>query len=531
MSVRPGAGFLPTNGEDVERRTALEKDGVEEGDDWHALDNAAFSVLFFDLVVTDFKALYLAQTSREDLRATVRRLRGRVLSLRFPETWYLLVRPRGEIPIIEDANVNGYLCCDDDLEPLGVCVVRTSRSEFRETACVMLMSRYGSFLVYDASSDGMFAVARDLRDLAINGLSRCESVYRDTPLSAMYPEDVVEALVTSSRDPVGLSATAIRFGGRTVDLVDLDNREPLPFKIFGTVSDLRRHPPFAVLRGREFSRVLDFFGRRLCSSWYLLGAVGEYHDCVVFQARCVVVIDASGTVYGFDVEEGDLSRLADDIITFLKMGLAKRRYRNRFDRGLRGELRLETSPDCIHRHVGGRERLELRGRGPSRRDAIEAYDWLVRRGVAATRDLRRHRSNIDVETIRDQLRYPASAIRPRISGSSTLPPNGASPPSFEGDVDERNFRVHKLIRVVRARPTDRGGEEDGDEEIFFDDAFVGGTIRRPFVGEDEDDHVDEGFVAEDVLLRRRLKRLEKIRSENRYWALPDLSRAIDGDLF
>ncbi|AAM00801.1 tegument protein US22 [Panine betaherpesvirus 2] len=335
------------------------------------------------------QGLYLRQYDPDALRSYVRQHRGTTVALRNPANWLLVLRETAAIPQIYARSLaSEYLCCDDDLEAVGVLAVRPADDDphrhtkwAQEVPCVLMMGKHGTVYVYDWETDGLYEVASDLKVFAKNGLLWCEYVYRhpQTPFSTTEPRyHVQKFLCADPTDAVAVAQTAREMSGLNLVIRTPGRTEVEPLLMLGSVEALRACRPFDHMSAAEFRELRVFIRQRLCCEWYVVGMMGYYLAYGPFVPSGVVLLDQFGVVYFLKIEDSDLYRLADNFHMFLKCGLLKTRGLCRFDRGLRGECRLEELPVC--HHTLKKNMLRWHGAlGTITRAQLEsALDWFLR---------------------------------------------------------------------------------------------------------------------------------------------------------
>ncbi|AWV68225.1 m139 protein [Murid betaherpesvirus 1] len=451
----------------------------------------------YSLTMRDFKAFHLALSfpSGQTAAAVVHYL-GKPLVLRYPENWYLIPQRRSEIRVLRGVDLSDYLCCGDaagELTPLGVCAARSPDLHFRETPCALAMDERGRFFLYDAESDGLYYAARNIDQLARRGLSLCEPVYRDggAVVSMPKPKTLVRKIVSAA--VVGLenvSATVTAFRGSTIALQDPVSGRRETFQVFGA-SDLKRKPPFSQMEDTTYTLVREYITFRLAEAWTVIGAVGEYRDDgFVFEASTVVLVGARGTVYGFCLLSNDVFRIAEDISVFFKRGgVSGAAVPNRFDRGARGELRLERPPLCPHKDEGRPPiAASLASQDITRRDLEDWYRWRL----GAKSRLQDGVALSNVSEAKRQLTHPAKGIPVSIVTAESYHPRGEPEEAFESlSGQTRPYRYPRVCdgslscsdrdfyrRYVRAMDMFDGGKERSERELMFLRAERVGSLQK-----------------------------------------------------
>ncbi|AWV68060.1 m139 protein [Murid betaherpesvirus 1] len=451
----------------------------------------------YSLTMRDFKAFHLALSFPPgQIAAAVVHYLGKPLVLRYPENWYLIPQRRSEIRVLRGVDLSKYLCCGDtagDLTPLGVCAARSPDLHFRETPCALIMDERGRFFLYDAESDGLYYAARNIDQLARRGLSLCEPVYRDggAVVSMPKPKTLVRKIVSAA--VVGLenvAATATAFRGSTIALRDPVSGRRETFQVFGA-SDLKRKPPFSRMDDTTYTLVREYITFRLAEAWTVIGAVGEYRDDgFVFEVSTVVLVGARGTVYGFCLLSNDVFRIAEDISVFFKRGgVSGAAVPNRFDRGARGELRLERPPLCPHRDEDRPPiATSLASQEIARRDLEDWYRWRL----GARSRLHDGVALSNVSEAKRQLTHPAKGIPVSIVTAESYHPRGDPEEAFESlSGQTRPYRYPRVCdaslscsdrdfyrRYVRAMDMFDGGKERSEREIMFIRAERVGSLQK-----------------------------------------------------
>lgn len=334
---------------------------------------------FFRTVMRNFKFLFLSIASPDKIPIVAKQMSGKPLALRFPENWYLLPQKASKIRVLKNVDISEYVCCDTTLIPLGACAARSPDLHFRETPCAMLMDTQGRFFLYDSESDGMYFAANNIEQLARQGLSLCEPVYRDggAVVSMPHPRTPVKKLISAAI--VGLdnvTAVTAAYKGVTVKLCDPATGHRVDFQIFGR-DELMRKMPFATLSKRTYDQLMDFIDFRLCEAWTVIGGLGEFpNNELVFIVSTLVILGSHGAVYGFCLKQNDIYKLADEMAVFFKKGVNNEA--GRFDRGAIGELRLEKRPKCPHWESKSQRAMRVSGLRITRRDLYTWYRWNLR---------------------------------------------------------------------------------------------------------------------------------------------------------
>ncbi|AHJ85238.1 tegument protein US22 [Human betaherpesvirus 5] len=343
----------------------------------------------FQKTLSMLQGLYLRQYDPPALRTYVQRHQGTTVALRNPANWFLVMREQVAIPQIYARSLAAdYLCCDDTLEAVGVLAVRPPDSDLtrntkqaQELPCVLMLSHYGTVYVYDWETDGLYEVASDIKAFSKNGLLWCEYVYRhpQTPFATTEPRyHVQKFLCTDPTDAAAVAKTAREMSGLNLVIRTPGRTEVEPLLMLGSIEGLRACRPFDHMPAADFRDLLNFIRQRLCCEWYVVGLVGYYLAYGPFVPSGLVLLDKFGVVYLHKIEDSDLYRIADNFHMFLKCGLLKLRGLCRFDRGLRGECRLEELPVC--HHTLKRDVLRWHGAlGTITRSQLEsALDWFLR---------------------------------------------------------------------------------------------------------------------------------------------------------
>nr|AAC27791.1 unknown [macacine betaherpesvirus 3] len=359
----------------------------ERPEDVIRCDYGVFSLrnLVFQRCLTMLQGVYLRQYDQPCLREYIKKNSGTIIPLRNPCSWFLVLRSGIDIPQVETRSFDEYLCCKEKLEALGILGVQlrdgSDRKKIQETTCVVLLGSYGFVYVYDWDSDGLFQIGTSLKELAHHGLLTCESVYRhpQTPFSTTEPRFQVEKLLClDPTDARGLAKTAEEFHGVNVVVKTPGRSEADPLLLLGTVEKLRQMYPFAKMRADNFSNLIKYINQRMCCRWYVLGVTGRYANFGILLTCGIILLDECGVCYVLRIDESDVFRLADNIQMLFRCGFLKLRGITRFDRGLRGEARLESECYCYH----GARKQDLSWCSMVNTVTAEqlcgAYDWLTR---------------------------------------------------------------------------------------------------------------------------------------------------------
>lgn len=412
-------------------------------------ERRCLSYRLFVAVLRDFRTLYAALANPDEIPHAVHQLSGRALTLRFPEHWYLLPQKTNEIRVLRGVNLRAYACCDgaDELFPLGPCAARSPDLHYRETPCALLMDAEGRFFLYDAETEGMFLAAENVAELASKGLSACEPAYRDggATISLPRPRTTVKKIISAcviGLENVNAVVTAVR--GTAINLRDRASGSERVLQIFDA-SELRHKPPFSRLDDDSCAAMMDFVEFRLVEEWIVVGGIGTYDDGgPVFTVEIVVLLGVTGAVYGFELEENDVYRMADDLTTLFKRGFSPEP--NRFDREALGELRLERRPLCPHERgrLGGDRRSAVRS--ATRRDLRGWLRWKLRTGSGEAKCV----ELAHLEEAKRQLRHPVSGLPVCVvTGESYQPKKGLDEGYSVLAEGKRNFRYPR----VRPEPT------------------------------------------------------------------------------
>ncbi|AFK83855.1 B36 [miniopterid betaherpesvirus 1] len=196
--------------------------------------------------------------------------------------------------------------------------------------------------------------ADSFESFAKDGLSRMDSVYAmEEVMPYRVPlDDYLASLITNGNNLEELGNIIRRKGCRSYDFEPLfgflDNR----FMTIGDdVEDVSAQHSEFLTPNREMSlRGLGAFmsmSKRLCCMHRVIGALGN-KDGSIFTIRLYIVVTGDGTVYGYDMSLDTVTRLADDLNMFFKIGAQKSVCNFRFCRGDHGVRRLEKPPVCPH---------------------------------------------------------------------------------------------------------------------------------------------------------------------------------------
>ncbi|QQL09789.1 Ba203 [Baboon cytomegalovirus] len=341
--------------------------------------------IVFQRAMTMLQGIFLRQYDPVCLRDYVKKHASTMIPLRNPSSWFLIFRCGADIPQVEGRQFGtDYMCCDETLEAVGILAVKLpdgDRKRVQETTCVLLIGHYGFVYVYDWDTDGLFQVTNTVKELAQYGLLMCESVYRHphTPFSTTEPRYQVEKfLCLDPTDARAVANVAEEFRGINLVIKTPGRAEADPLLLLGSVENLREVYPFAKMRPTNFEDLIKYINQRLCCRWYVLGITGRYAAFGVLMTCGVIILDECGVCYALRVDESDLYRIADNIHMLFKCGFLKLRGMLRFDRGMRGEARLERAPGCDH--FNRQEDLSwcsMLGT-VSRQQLDSAHDWLTR---------------------------------------------------------------------------------------------------------------------------------------------------------
>lgn len=418
-------------------RTAISKQTIEDH------EKQRLSHKLYINMLREFRPLFLAVPNADRIVDTVKKLVNKPLHLRFPENWYLLPQKAVHIRVLKTVNVNEYVCCNSYLIPLGACAARSPDLQFRETPCALLMDGRGRFFLYDSESDGMYFAAMNLEQLARQGLSLCEPVYRDdgAVMCMPKPKNVVRKLISAA--VIGMEnvcAAVSMFKGITVSATDPATNTIRTLQIFG-VEELRRKIPFAAMDDDLYTMMLNYIGFRLAETWVVLGGIGSYDgNDPFFTVSTIVIVGARGTVYGFVVQKNDIFRMAEDLSVFLRRGAGS--ICNRFDRGARGELRLEQCPICPHVPSRSSQMLKSIKINVTRRDMKNWYHWLTHTHPTHTKPV----ALSNIEEIKLQLSHPTKNTPLRVVSDESYHPTHTPDDAFSSlSEDVRPFTFPREV--------------------------------------------------------------------------------------
>ncbi|AEV80849.1 tegument protein US22 [Aotine betaherpesvirus 1] len=318
------------------------------------------------------------------LREYVQKNTGTAICLRNPGTWFLVLRDGTEIPSVRGRRFDlDYLCCNEALQTVGILAVRSMGSEEKmlmETSSVLMLGATGAVYVYDWVTDALFEVAQNLEDFAEGGLIWYDSIYKHpaTPYSTVEPRYHVDRfLAADPKDANAMAAVAHELRGLNLAVVTPGENEREPLLLLGELSLLRKMKPFIAMSDEDFAEMCDVITKTLCCLWRLIGVAGYYLKVGAFVPAAVIICDRFGAIYALKGEDGYICRLADDIQMFFRMGYLKLKGSYRYDRGCRGEARLECKPQCSHRY--NRSGMEALAEYPMTEGEMEWYfDWLTR---------------------------------------------------------------------------------------------------------------------------------------------------------
>lgn len=246
------------------------------------------------------------------------------------------------------------LCCVRPMTPLGFLRAVDPGTNDRLGTMSILLGIDGAVWCYDPDENVTYMVSRDLDELARRGLLHLEPLYNRgiLPRATVEPVMAVEALLrASSAEPRSRAAksvarTAYRFRGQVIFL-HTPGEGVHPLSLCGATSMLWAHWPFRALRDRTFSDMLLHWTRRMSCAWWVLGVVGDFQRTGILHTRVVILLDASAAVYGFDLVDRRIVRIAEDLTTFFCAGLSKLMLPGRRrEAPRRAAARLEAHPNC-----------------------------------------------------------------------------------------------------------------------------------------------------------------------------------------
>ncbi|QQL11215.1 Rh211 [macacine betaherpesvirus 3] len=302
------------------------------------------------------------------------------------------------------------ICCEEPLEVLGVLQYwpgrrneddgdssdEDSEDEYCDDSClyvddllppskskrVVLMGRYESIWVLDRDQNVLYFLASGLDDFARHGLLHCESIYSGKfrmPMLTTQPDDVISHLRMNDYSLCQLQRAMARYRGQCIPL-RTPGEMTRPMLICAEADDLKSCWPFLCMDNLMFEKLMQFFKDRLCCGVLIFGVVGEVLPSGVFHAEWVILMDAFGELFYFDVYRRDVWRLADDIDSLLTMGLLKiYQAGRRFSLALSDAERLEMPPHCPHRTYQFWDRYLYMDRGMGHKHQETRFQWLVRR--------------------------------------------------------------------------------------------------------------------------------------------------------
>ncbi|AEV80520.1 tegument protein US22 [Cercopithecine betaherpesvirus 5] len=426
--------------------------------------------IVFQRAMSLLQGVFLRQYDSVCLRDYVKKNSGTIIPLRNPSTWFLIFRHSADIPQVEGRQFGpDYMCCDEKLEAVGILAVKLpdgDRKRVQETTCVLLVGQYGFVYVYDWDSDGLFQIANSVKELAQYGLIMCESVYRhpQTPFATTEPRHQIEKfLCLDPTDAHAVAKVAEEFHGLNLVIKTPGRSEADPLLLLGSVENLRMVYPFAKMRPGNYEDLISYINQRLCCRWYVLGITGRYAAFGVLLTCGVIVLDECGVCYVLRIDDCDLYRVADSIHMLFKCGFLKLRGMLRFDRGMRGESRLEHAPSCDH--YNRREDLSWCSMlGTVSRDQLEsAYDWLTRTSRCydkiPTSPCWGRTDLLPTGVLQENQNwcFPWNSVTPLAA-----PQHGAWEEHDELTAKVRSFRVFRVSKGYAPR-TLRGDEETEDE--------------------------------------------------------------------
>lgn len=403
---------------------------------------------FFVAVIRDFWSLHTALATPNRFPDAVHQLCGRALPLRFPENWYLLPQPSDEIRVLRGVDLRAFACCDmaSELMPLGSCAARSPDLHYRETPCALLLDSEGRFFLYDAETEGVFFAAKDVVELASRGLATCEPVYRDggAAIPLPHPRTTIKKILAAC--VVGLesaNAAVVASRGTAIRLRDRMNNSTRVLQIFD-VSELKNKIPFSTFNEDSCTSMMDYVDFRLAEDWIVVGGIGTYKNGggFAFAVDVVVLLGVTGAVYGLDLTENDVYRLADDLLTLLRRGISSEP--NRFDRDALGELRLERRPRCPHEQ---KESGMPINKSATRRDL---KGWL-RLKLRTGPEIEKCVPFAYLEEAKRQLKHPAGSLPVCVVTEESYRPKSDPEEGYSALAEgQRNFRYPR----IRPDPTD-----------------------------------------------------------------------------
>lgn len=460
----------------------------------------------FATVIRDFQSLHTALATPDEIPNAVRQLCGRALTLRFPEHWYLLPQRTQEIRVLRGVDLRAYACCGaaGELIPLGPCAARSPDLHYRETPCALLFDTSGKFFLYDSESEGLFHAADNVVELASKGLAACEPVYRDGGATIPLPRPRTAVKKILAACVVGLetanaAVTAAR--GTAIELRERTSGSTCVLQIFD-VSELRNKNPFSDLDEDSCTSMMDYVDFRLAEDWIVVGGIGDFEEDggFGFTVSIVVLLGVTGAVYGFDLDENDVYRLADDLQTLLRRGILPEP--NRFDRETLGELRLERRPPCLHERQRDSETATTT-KPATRRDLKGWLRLKLRKGPEAEKCA----AFAHLEEAKRQLKHPVGNIPVYVVIEESYQPR-SEPEEGYGVLTEGKRR----FRYPRIRP------DPTDEERRRQRGLYRQLMRPPGPFGSKSEETYSGVLAE------RASRLAALQKSGASLRLPAISR-------
>lgn len=149
-------------------------------------------------------------------------------------------------------------------------------------------------------------------------------------------------------------------------------------------------------------RTLISMAKRLCCLHRVIGVLGNKED-TTFTVRLYIVVARDGSVYGYDMSLNRVSRLAESLRMFFRIGGRKSVYNFRFSRGNHGIRRLERFPVCPHMMKTVKRVLDDGSVCESHREPGEAFSLRGLTGFGETVGFRDYipESNPDFDIVQD----------------------------------------------------------------------------------------------------------------------------------
>ncbi|AEV80885.1 tegument protein UL24 [Saimiriine betaherpesvirus 4] len=285
-----------------------------------------------------------AQIGPGCLAAYMRLHQGRQLALPWPADWSLVIGSLENDPEYEPQDIkrwNGYLCCEVTWRFLGRVGCMSIMGLVGETLPILISNEGRVFCYGGKTDDAIYYVAEDMIEFSHIGLHHIERLHRPLYLKMPYVKQMFQPLRRSWN--MGFDAVArfvIRNHGKRLPL-------SYPHSAELRLCNLRCFEASA-FSGTMMRLARAFFGLRLIG----IGTVDiqqptcrrepSYYDWPKRVVPVFMVDD--GRLFACDAGQAEYVRLADDITSFMCLGLTRYYANRRF--GCRQVGCHDRVPDC-----------------------------------------------------------------------------------------------------------------------------------------------------------------------------------------